>query len=139
MENKLDNLFKNKLASHQAAPSPHTWERLERKLAARKKGARLSVAGLAASVILLAGLVYWGYRLSDTLNYTDREVAMDQNSQATKQLDAQDKAVADTNQNATGSLLKDEEVPVATEPHKKASESAAVAQVKNRLNQRQKI
>jgi hypothetical protein len=52
--NKIDRMFERKLASHEVAPSPMAWEKIQQK--AQKKGTPWWVWGIAASVVVLATL-----------------------------------------------------------------------------------
>lgn len=63
MENRLDELFKNKLEHHAAPPSGNAWQRIEGSLA--KKNNTLAVWRIAAGVLLGVGLIgalYWSQR-----------------------------------------------------------------------------
>lgn len=63
MENRLDELFKNKLAHHATPPSGNAWQRVEGSLA--KKNNFFAGWRIAAGVLLMAGLIsalYWSQR-----------------------------------------------------------------------------
>ncbi len=53
MKNKLDQLFREKLARHREAPSPQAWEQLHHALAARRRKLWLRRLAVAAAVALL--------------------------------------------------------------------------------------
>ncbi len=63
MENRLDELFKNRLEHHAAPPSGNAWQRIEGSLA--KKNNTFAVWRIAAGVLLGVGLIsalYWSQR-----------------------------------------------------------------------------
>ena len=69
MENRLDQLFRNRLSKYEEIPSSQAWEHIHEKLASKKKvfwGKRLAIA---ASVLLIATVGFFGYR-----SFTNMEV-----------------------------------------------------------------
>ncbi|MBI3218622.1 MAG: hypothetical protein HYZ44_03855 [Bacteroidetes bacterium] len=63
MENRLDELFKNKLEHYASPPSGNAWQRVEGSLA--KKNNSFAVWRIAAGVLLMAGSIsalYWSQR-----------------------------------------------------------------------------
>ncbi|MCH7398995.1 hypothetical protein MM236_13400 [Belliella sp. DSM 107340] len=63
----FDELFRNKLSNHEVKPSQLAWERLESKLPKNKKSGYYPFLKIAASIILLLGLGYVGWFLSNEM------------------------------------------------------------------------
>lgn len=65
MENKLDKLFRDKLVAHEEIPSMKAWDQIHDQLASKRKKVWNNRLAIAASIILLVGLGYVGFRSID--------------------------------------------------------------------------
>lgn len=68
MENRLDNLFRNKLSKHKENPSKQAWDKLHGKLASNKRKVWSKRLAIAASILLFATAGYIVFRSYDSLN-----------------------------------------------------------------------
>ena len=71
----FDELFRNKLSKHEIKPSSLAWERLESKLPKNKKSGYYPFLKIAASIILLMGIGYVGWFLSNEIEPEAPQVA----------------------------------------------------------------
>jgi hypothetical protein len=62
MEERLDQLFKEKLDSHKVEPSAHAWERLNNQLSGKRKYRLAKRLAIVASFLLLLSAGVVGYR-----------------------------------------------------------------------------
>ena len=67
MENKLDNLFRDKLSSHKKDPSDRAWDQLHHQLSANRRSLWIRRLSIAASVLLVATIGFVGYRSLNNL------------------------------------------------------------------------
>lgn len=67
MENKLDNLFRDKLSKHEETPSSQAWEQIHGQLASKRKAVWGKRMAIAASIIIIATIGFYGYRSFDTI------------------------------------------------------------------------
>jgi hypothetical protein len=63
MENRLDDLFKEKLSKHEERPSQEAWDQIHGRLRSKKKAAWGKRLAIAASIILMATVGFLGYGL----------------------------------------------------------------------------
>ena len=63
MENRLDDLFKEKLSKHEERPSQGAWDQIHGRLRSKKKAAWGKRLAIAASIILMATVGFLGYGL----------------------------------------------------------------------------
>ncbi len=71
MENRIDDLFRNKLSKFEEAPSQESWEQIHTQLASKRRrlwGRRLAIA---ASIILIVTIGFVGYRSLHTISVED--------------------------------------------------------------------
>lgn len=68
MENRLDNLFRNKLSKHEESPSPQAWDQIHGNLASTKRKIWTKRLAIAASILLFATVGYVSFRSLDSLN-----------------------------------------------------------------------
>ena len=75
MENKLDKLFRDKLIAHEEIPSTQAWDRIHELLASKRKKVWNNRLAIAASIILLVGLGYVGFRSIDFLSVLETNMS----------------------------------------------------------------
>lgn len=62
MEERLDKLFKDKLANHRVAPTANAWEQLHGRLQHKKQNIWTRRLAIAATVLLLVSVSFVGYK-----------------------------------------------------------------------------
>ena len=75
MENKLDKLFRDRLLAHEEIPSTQAWDRIHEQLASKRKKVWNNRLAIAASIILLVGLGYVGFRSIDFLSVLETNMS----------------------------------------------------------------
>jgi len=75
MENKLDKLFRDKLIAHEEIPSTKAWDHIHDQLASKRKKVWNNRLAIAASIILLVGLGYVGFRSIDFLSVLETNMS----------------------------------------------------------------
>ena len=78
MENRLDDLFKEKLSKHEERPSQGAWDQIHGRLRSKKKAAWGKRLAIAASIILIATVGFLGYGLI-------KNIGIDQPTETTHQ------------------------------------------------------
>jgi len=68
MENKLDNLFKEKLSGDKVVPSQEAWNKLNGQLKSNRRQTWRNRLAIAATIILLLSVGFLGYRATEMNN-----------------------------------------------------------------------
>ncbi|SIT06273.1 hypothetical protein [Belliella pelovolcani] len=114
-DKRIDELFRNKLANHEVKPSALAWEKLESQLPQKKGGVYFPLMRIAASILVLLGLAYLGWFLSNDLVQEDIPVAFNEsvpsfNQESENSVDVDNKQVEeafkDDSENQSQSQVK---------------------------------
>lgn len=126
-DKKLDELFRNKLANHEINPSALAWEKLEGQLSQRRGGIYFPFMRIAASVVVLLGLAYLGWFLSNDLVQEDIQVAINESVPAEVNLETESRVDVDLIQveEATNDDSKNQIQPQINRAYSKPSSKAA--------------
>ncbi len=108
-DKKFDGFFRQKLSNHEEKPSLLAWEKLESQLPKKKTGLYFPSMRIAASILLLIGLGYLGWFLSNDLIEEEIQVAKLENTDSDitiKQVESTDeKEMAEQKSDANREIL----------------------------------